>query len=236
MNPVVALIGGIMKRGVGIFLMCITALCLAGCKVARFAYKPLEQGAQKLVYPLDGASIYVDVISDPRIDKTSTEGWSLLALLPLVPFMPYHNYDMQTYSGDVGDIEFNACHELRCAMVEHFNYNGIKTIGRARADYILKPEIVSFGIDGVRTLYCCGLIPGCYLSALGLPNAYSTSHLEVNFVLSDKTGTEIFKKSYRSEDFYATGLYYNWNPLKYVGYNLANIMNRLSEDLVNLIP
>ncbi len=222
----------------------IITLCalLVGCAAPKsFKYKIDEQGARRSGTQFENVLIAVMPMTDSRKDRTSTEGWSLLSLLPLVPCMPYHNYDMEHYSADTGRLKFCATNDLRSAVVEHLKYDGVAEVStvilqKAKLrQYTLEVNISTLGIDGYRTLYCLGLFPGCWVAILGAPYNYSTSNLGIDFKLKNPDGIVILEKTYSANRQYCVGEYYNWNPFKQVGFNLAEIMNNVCTDIAQAI-
>ena len=228
----------ILKQAVILALGTLFVGCIAP---KSFKYKIDEQGARRSGTQFENVLIAVMPMTDSRTDRTSTEGWSWLSFLPLVPCMPYHNYDMEHYSADTGQLKFCATNDLRSAVVEHLKYDGmtlVSTVILPRAklrQYTLEVNISTLGIDGYRTLYCLGLFPGCYVAILGAPFSYSTSNLGLDFRLKNPDGVVVLEKTYSASRQYCVGEYYNWNLFKQVGFNLAEIMNSACADIAQAI-
>lgn len=225
-------------------LMFAAGFLIAGCRAPKqFAYisKMNELGVARCGTQFDKVSIAVLPMTDSRTDKTSTEGWSMLAFLPFVPYMSYHNYDMEHYSANIGELKFDTLVELRGAIIDHIRYDGLAEVSSVRIrnssqrQYTLRVNINDFGIDGYRTAYCLGFFPGCYLMILGAPIDYAEAKLSLKFTLRNPAGHVILSKSYDANRSYCVGEYYNWNPFKQVGFNLASIMNRACVDMAQAI-
>ncbi len=224
-----------------ILVVVLSAVIFGGCVTQGFQYPPHNRIQIQKTHRASDKRIRVNVlpINDIRTDRSSTEGWSLLACLPFVPCMPYHNYDMESYSADTGKLQFSTENDFHSAILKHLNESGyvfadsgpIGTEKVLGCEYRLTCTITRFGLDGYRTLYCLGLFPGCYVAILGAPFNYATSSLNMTFELTDCSGKSIFKKPYSSQCKYAAGEYYNLNPLTFVGVNLCRILNQLCKDL-----
>lgn len=215
---------------------------VGGCMAPKkFGYKVEEQGAIRCGTQFANVSIAVMPMTDSRTDRTSTEGWSLLAFLPLVPCVPYHNYDLEHYSADTGKLEFDTVNDLRNAVIEHLKYDGIAEVSSVVCanpevrQYTLDVNICSLGVEGYRTMYCLGIIPGCYVAILGAPFNYSKSMLGLELTLKNAEGKVVLRKAYSEDRSYCVGEYYNWNVFKQVGYNLSSIMNRACADMAQAI-
>ena len=157
--------------------------------------------------------------------------------LPFVPFIPYHNYNMNGYNADTGEMRFSPSEELTDAIVKHLNVSGVAVarrrdyVGAVGKDvYTLSAELKKVGIDGARTLYCLGLFPGCYVAIFGAPFNYATSELVMHLTLKNSTGGVLMPKEYKRSVDYKVGEYYNWNPLKFVGINLCDMMNEFTAE------
>ena len=229
-------------------LILVSLLCLftmGGCKYCRFEY---PNAACKITpHPASSpAMILVLPFADAREAKDSTEGWSMLCFLPLVPYVPFHNYDLQGKNADVGYFDFRPLTELNDAIIRHINISGIAHAmrfnpnyairdGYDQQKYILKPTLHKLGIDGKRTLYCCGLFPGCYLAMFGAPFNYSTMTLDMELSLENECAQQLFSKRYTYSIDYVAGEYYNWNCLKYLGMDMCKIMNDFCADVQGLL-
>lgn len=77
-----------------VFASVISLLVACGCKSVRFEYPNARCRVRKCDSNLH-AVVKVNPIKDVRLDKTSSEGWSMLCELPLVPYVSFHNYDMR---------------------------------------------------------------------------------------------------------------------------------------------
>ena len=210
-----------------------------GCKTVQFEYpnsrcKVIKYNPEKRI------TIRVVPIVDKRVDRTSTEGWSMLFMLPLVPYVSYHNYDLQGYNADVGEYDFRPLEQVRDACVDHLNLSGIASssqseeTGKLRGkEYELRISLHKIGCEGKRTSYCLGLIPGCYIHCFGAPFNYATSYLDLELELRNAKGDVVLSRRYAEKQDFSVSMYKNWNNLKFVGFNLCRIMNRFCAEVQN---
>lgn len=188
-------------------------------------------------------SIRVNPIRDGRGDKSSTEGWSMLAFIPFVPYVDFHNYDMTGYNSDVGSYDFNPLRQLHEAAVEHLRRSGLFRVrkydafntGNRKGEFSLNVNLVKLGIEGCHSCYCLGLVPGCYVHVFGAPMTYATSYLTLEIELLDDSDRILMKKTYSKKLDYKSGLYYHWNNLNYVGRNFCGILNDFCSDAADVL-
>lgn len=227
---------------IGVIGMVIIAGVSTGCKSVRFQYPNAK--CQIAHWSLTNIpSVRVLPLVDLRDDKSSTEGWSMLCMLPFVPCVPFHNYDLQGFNGDVGEFDFDMKREIKDAFINHINLSGVARAHSAlngkrdnKKSYEIEFRLYDIGIDGYRTLYCLGLWPGCYIPFVGIPNTYANMVLDVEIVMKDKEECVLFQQRYKESIKYKVGMYYNWNCLKFLGMNICKIMNRFCSDVQDLPP
>ena len=216
---------------------------IGGCKTIRFEYP--NAGCSVTKYDVtNDYRIFVNPMDDRRQDKTSDEGWSMLAELPIVPYVSFHNYDMQGFNADVGEYDFRPVDEVLDACITHINLSGIARARRSAnqsskrlnvREFVLNIKLHKIGIAGKRTCYCLGWIPGSYIHFFGAPMTYADSFLDLEFELRDLSDRVVFQKRYAERQDYTVSMYKNWNNLKFVGFNLNRIMNRFCAEVQDVL-
>ena len=219
----------------GMLMTCLLSLCF-GCVNGnvRTAYNsityPPTRAKIEQARTKTGMTMLVEV-NDCRTEKSF---WTypcamVVSWIPLIPCFPYKCEDLLLGSPHpLGE-------EIRHAASVHFESSGlVRRVVKddEKPDYRMTIKVNYSAEKGCWTLYGGGAYPlGCWFAIFGAPYKYGSNLLDLDVTVCNAVGEKVYSQHFYENVFYCSGMYYNANPLTFLGTGLCNIFNQVTADL-----
>lgn len=214
------------------------ALSLApGCSTnARFTYplKPPIKVASKT--PIDAKIAVL-----PAVDKrgsTNTTAPLFLAYIPLMPWgwIEHERPEAARQFLSIGEFQADLREDIPKAIAQHWGEAGIARVVSFDqglladyADYKLKTTLNKTTYYGRSISYCLSFFAG-YIHIFGMPSGSFNVRTDIDLILEDKSGKEVWGGKIKDDHFMWASIYYNY------GADMEGLALSLQKGLEALAP